>query len=225
MQCHTEGPRDLCPICGTNTGTNLTRHMQRRLSEGCGGITNALDVAPITGDPGLDVVIVAAIRTDHYCRVVVDLLNIRTWTRWDRAAGHSVDARRLLVNTWNDINTRAKVNWSTGCVLEHKTSGELNYFHLSSNNVTLLAVLRVISSLADMYRLYTDAIAIDLKADAQRRRPSTAWPQTSYQYNVLHIQNGGHGASRLLWHLATGLSPIETLLDMYRKTPERIAVR
>ena len=66
--------------------------------------------------------------------------------------------QRRTVNTREFKNVRIKINASLGCVLEEKTSGELRYFHASSNNASILDHPRIILTergLREFYEVFS----------------------------------------------------------------------
>ena len=171
----------LCPVCGFRTAVpeKLVAHRRRAYPEGVARVVDALRGPPVTTDPALNDVVAtnwSAIRTYHRRRAVVDLLNVRLRDGRAERAGPSLNARALLVRAWDDIDTRSKVDCSAGCILEHKITGELKYYHSSLNDASLLGERpHVVSSVEDLHRLYDDVAAIDLDAEALHRRPETVW--------------------------------------------------
>ena len=62
---------------------------------------------------------------------------------------------------------------TVGSVLEHRTSGELRYYHASSNNARLFERVTFVSSEADMNRLFGNVQRVDLREVAAEQRPTT----------------------------------------------------
>jgi len=81
----------------------------------------------------------------------------------------------MLRAIWRETGCRVKANCSVGAVLQHKTSGEVRYFHSSFNNASLFPSPRLISSETDLQKFYADVRETDLREQAARRRPNTAW--------------------------------------------------
>ena len=118
-----------------------------------------------------------SIQTRHRIRPVVDIVNIRMWNGDGDGDGTVVQEEvwPRLEHAWQGITVRAKVNCSVGCVLQHRVSGEIRYFHSSENNASLFARPRMISTMEDLRRMLGDVFDVDLDEEAQRRRPNTAW--------------------------------------------------
>lgn len=152
-------------------------HTRREHPAGVVTVTGALRAAPATGDIDLDDVTRVnwtAILTNHRRRAVENLVNISVWNGRDVHAARTVDGWERLLLTWHDMGVRSKINCSAGCVLEHKTTGELRYSHSSSNNATMFHVPRVVASDQELGSPYDDNCARDLEEILQQR-PSTAW--------------------------------------------------
>ena len=58
---------------------------------------------------------------------------------------------------------RCKVTVSVGSVLEHTTSGELRCYHASLNNAQLFDQVTLVSSEADLNRLFANVQLVDLR--------------------------------------------------------------
>jgi hypothetical protein len=116
-----------------------------------------------------------AIRSRLRRRNVVDLLNCRLWNGDDTDGVQAHGAKEKLKALWRDIPCRVKINCSVGVVLKHKTTGELRYFHSSSNNASLFDFPRLLSSEDQVDKFYSDFVSIDLRERGAERRPSTVW--------------------------------------------------
>ena len=64
---------------------------------------------------------------------------------------------------------------SVGSVLEHRTSGELRYYPSSSNNARLFERVMLVSSEADMNRLFANVLRVDLCEVAAEQHQTTSW--------------------------------------------------
>ena len=109
---------------------------------------------------------------------VLETLNVRLWDGTVTGEGANLRnpvAWEKLSALWREQTSRIKLNCSVGCVLENKNSGELRYFHASSNNATVFVAPRLISKTSDLERFYDALLAEDLQELAIRRRPSTEW--------------------------------------------------
>ena len=111
---------------------------------------------------------------------VMEMVNIRLWDgraiadqEADRALAGGVWAK--LARMWRELTCRVKINCSIGCILEHKTTGELRYFHASSNNAALFDNSRLVSSERALRAVYRDFTDLDLVQNGFHRRPDTAW--------------------------------------------------
>ena len=69
---------------------------------------------------------------------------------------------------------RCKVTVSVGSVLEHRTSGELRYYHASSNNARPFERVTLVSSEADLIRLFANVQRVDLREVVAQQRPTTS---------------------------------------------------
>ena len=121
----------------------------------------------------------------------MDIINCRLWdgVQHQRLAGDGVWTR--LLDEWIVVRSPFKVNASYGCVIEHKTTGELRYYHSSSNNATLFDRNSVVRSREDLDAFYSSLGAIDIEEIARARRPDTTWQLRSvtnitfYVYKML----------------------------------------
>ena len=140
-------------------------------------------------------------------RPVFDIINRRLWdgTRTVSLADAGAWARLRL--EWDTVRTSFKINASYGCVLEHKVTGELRYYHSSSNNATLLERARVVRRIEDLRAFYDALAAIDLEEMATQRRPDTTWRLRSvtnltfYVYKMLGTARIGGDDDRLPAHI------------------------
>ena len=91
--------------------------------------------------------------------------------------------------------------------MEHKVTGELRYYHSSSNNATLLERARVVRRVEDLQAFYDALARIDLKEVATQRRPDRAWRLRSvtnltfYVYKMLGTARIGGANDRLPSHI------------------------
>jgi len=121
-------------------------------------------MAPETGDEAFDRLVQQNWRSIHswYRRMrVMNILNIRS-----SADNNFDDAWIHLLDAWKDVNTRIKINCSLGLILEHRVTGELRYFHSSSNNASEFAAPRLISSEAQLRTFFDDLQALNLRDSA-----------------------------------------------------------
>ena len=106
---------------------------------------------------------------------MVDVVNVMLWRR----DGLEVDGLNRvwphLHRVWNESRSRFKINASHGCLLEHKTTGEVRYFHSSSNNATIAPRPVTIASLEELRDFCHTVIEFDLAEESLRRRPDTSW--------------------------------------------------
>ena len=70
---------------------------------------------------------------------------------------------------------RCNVVVSVGAVLEHRTSGELRYYHPPSNNSCLFEHKTLVSSEVDLSNLFATVQLVDLCDVAATRPPSMEW--------------------------------------------------
>jgi hypothetical protein len=147
-------------------------------------IRDDADDPELTGDDAVDEVLREywpSIMTRHRVRRLVDIVNIRLW----RGGGDDRLVRRLreardhiwetLRNAWDNVTVRAKVNCSIGCLLVHRTTGELRYFHSSENNASVFDRPRLVSTIDNLRDLYEELARRDLDEEARQRRPNTSW--------------------------------------------------
>ena len=102
----------------------------------------------------------------------MDILNVRVWD-WDGPTSEGKDEATWmkLRRVWCSTKCRVKVNCSVGVVLERKATGELRYFHSSSNNATVFASPRLISTESELKELHEDFAQVDLREQASTRTP------------------------------------------------------
>ena len=76
---------------------------------------------------------------------LVTLINIRLLddNGLERQQEHNVAdyVTRLVFSTWQEMNTRVKINCSYGSILKHRTTGEVRYYHSSSNNASVFSLI------------------------------------------------------------------------------------
>ena len=185
-QAHTG--RRTCPECGEvlqgeeSLARHITReHRGRQPDDVVDGELAAIPPPPITGDAAVDRVVSdnwQAIVSRHRIRPVQDIINIRCWDGelqpYQPGVGGN-NAWQTLRTAWRRVRYRCKVTVSVGSVLEHRTSGELRYYHASSNNARLFERVKLVSSEADVFRLFADVQRVDLREVAAVQRPSTSW--------------------------------------------------
>ena len=147
-QAHTG--RRTCPECGEvlqgeeSLARHITReHRGRQPDDVVDGELAAIPPPPITGDAAVDRVVSDnwhAIVSRHRIRPVQDIINVRCWNGelqpYQPGVGGN-DAWQTLRTEWRRVRYRCKITVSVGSVLEHRTSGELRYYHASSNNARL----------------------------------------------------------------------------------------
>lgn len=160
--------------------------------------------AAVVADP-LDEVLernADAIASYRRRRPVVDIVNVKVWDGTaDPRPGEEV--RRALLRTWAETSSRLRINVSFGCVLERRGDGELRYFHSSSNNATMLARPTTVVDVEGMETFYQKVARWDLREEATRRRPDTAWKLlavtnvTFYVYKMLGATRVGRSPRRL----------------------------
>ena len=141
------------------------------------------DIIPVNDDEEWDELIRRywnAMKTKRRRGRVVETLNVNLWNGNIPQAelptpNHSERIWNEMLTTWNGLQTRAKLNCSVGCILEHKTSGELRYFHASSNNATIFKKAKLITTRQELQNFFEELTRQDLAAIAIRERPNTAW--------------------------------------------------
>lgn len=149
-----------------------------------------------------------AIRTKLRRQRVLDILNVRMWNGEEPETVEEDVGRpvwEMLRRAWSGggVRTRLKLNCSVGVVLKHKETGELRYFHSSSNNATVFDAPRVIGTERQLRDFYDSLVQTDLRAHSSNRRPNTAWQLLSvtnitfYMYKMLGMGRIGT-ASRLV---------------------------
>ena len=136
---------------------------------------------------------------------MLDILNVRLWNgeEPDDVANERVDHSvwDMLRRCWEGLRNRIKINCSLGVVLKHRNSGELRYFHSSSNNATLYDVPRAVASQRQLREFYEDLSRFNLREHSSRRRPNSAWQLlmitnvTFYLYKMLGMGKVGRVAA------------------------------
>ena len=108
---------------------------------------------------------------------MVDILNIRRWHAGDSSYdGDSPDViSQTLRDAFKDAAVPCRWNVSAGCILRHKTTGELRYFHSSSNNATAFARPRLVLTNAGLDGFVSEVVDHDFAEQAVTRRPNTEW--------------------------------------------------
>ena len=108
---------------------------------------------------------------------MVDILNIRRWHAGDSSYdGDSPDViSQTLRGAFKDAAVPCRWNVSAGCILRHKTTGELRYFHSSSNNATAFARPRLVLTNAGLDGFVSEVVDHDFAEQAVTRRPNTEW--------------------------------------------------
>ena len=138
----------------------------------------------------------------------METLNVRLWDGAADGANATLRNPRAwerLLETWQRQESRVKINCSVGCVLEHKTNGQLRYFHASANNATVFPTPRLVSSRAGLGEFFDELLNVDLQEQASRRRPSTQWKLrflTNISFYLFKLKNmarigGGDGNDKL----------------------------
>ena len=80
----------------------------------------------------------------HRCHQVMDVLNVRLWD--PEVDSYEPDAVTLLERAYKSAGRQCKINASVGCILKHKTNGQLRYFHASPNEGSLLELAVAVES-------------------------------------------------------------------------------
>jgi hypothetical protein len=148
---------------------------------------------PTSGDPVLDEIVLdhwSSIKNYHWKRVIMDIINLRVYDgdiQEYKPNNISNEVWIRLKNFYENINVHTKIKVSAGTILEHKTSGELRYYHSSSNNAALFEDISVITSLEDLKHLFAKVCDVDLRNWASERRPSTSWKTRSITNLTFYI--------------------------------------
>ena len=171
-----------------------------------GVIADHLEQSPVTGNIELDSVCSdnwSFIKTKLKRGRVVDLLNVRIWDGETGVEGYDESVWFLLKRLWDELTVRIKINCSFGCILEHKTTGELRYFHSSSNNSVVLDKPRAVATTQHLADFYSDVSDVDIRERAVQRRPNTEWRLkhvtniTFYLFKLLDMGKIGKAPSQL----------------------------
>ena len=118
----------------------------------------------------------------------MDIINVRLRRRDEELR---TLARQTLNDVWDSSRGRFRINASFGCLLEHKESGELRYYHSSSNNAAVSIRPVTVVTREDLDRFESLLLETDLEELALQRRPDTKWKLravtnlTFYVYKIL----------------------------------------
>ena len=168
-----------------------------------------LDSSPVTGDEEMDKLLQknwSAIKTKRRAGKLLDILNVRLINNNGEESKNDQDngdasVFNLLLLAWKRIRSRSKLNCSYGVVLQHKVTGEMRYYHSSSNNATLFEKPMTIATEDQVEDFFKEMSEIDLRERIIMRRPNTSWfiklvtNITFYIYK--HIGMGKFGCSSL----------------------------
>ena len=166
-------------------------------------LTDELSQSPETDDEILNKVLKdywTSIKTKERRGKIVEILNIRLLDEEGKQMnGHDTSKISLdiLTRNWKRLRCRVKMNCSYGVILEHKTSGEMRYFHSSSNNASVFSEPRPIKTQEEMEKFHEDVINVDIREQSALRRPNTSWKvkvitnMTFYIYKILGMGKFG----------------------------------
>ena len=135
----------------------------------------------------------SSIETRFKCQRVLDIFNFRL-------VENTEDISDSLMKIWrHNITCRIKVNCSPGFVLQHKTSGELRYFHSSSNNACIFDKPVMVRTESELSSFTNQLLEVDILERVRQRRPNTAWGirmvtnMTFYIAKILPMGKVGRG--------------------------------
>ena len=193
--------------------------------------TDSIREAPTTGDEAIDTVLKknwTAIQTKRRMGRLVTLINIRLLDddglERQQDDNQADNVARLVSSTWQEMNTRVKINCSYGSILKHRTSGEVRYYHSSSNNASVFPKPVLIRTDTSLDEFFTDLAEIDIRELGSRSCPNTSWQLQSitnvtfYLYRFVGMGKIGCDRSTIPKHILNN----RALLNARGDTDDRL---